>query len=557
MQSHRNIPPRGTNTPSDAAFAWSPGDLPVRQGCLVHPLIDGRAAMLEMCKAFLSARDYILLAGWDMQADLLLVRGSDARAGDPGSLEQEQLLASLRAAGLDDEAIGLWGSGALRVTDVLGFAARRGARVGVLLWDAFHLGSHLTNDPRTESEALAAVGVDCLLDDSSRHIRHITQSLHQKCAVVDGRVAFVGGVDLTAQMGGDYDRWDTHTHPCSNPERASHAQAPAHPWHDVHTRIEGPVVADVQLNIVQRWVDVAQRHGGPDWPRRLPLTPPAAIADGHPAQVVRTIPPHTYRFAPLGIATIRETFHRAFARARRYIYIENQYLWPEVFLGLDRLAWGGPSPEMAQVLGELAAALRRGVHVAIVLPDHPNCGRRFSDGGIAWLRHQAPAASQAGLLHVYTLGNDEANARTGAVHYRPVYVHGKVTIIDDEWWMAGSANLNSRGLVSDAELNIAIADPATARGLRLGLWTEHLHLESRVRDAIADPLHGLAYLDTSAARNLEHVVRGEPLDGHVLPYLSAQDPRAQRTRVHPEHGWLDALPTGAGALAPAYAGRYL
>src|SRR5262249_16388499 len=150
-----------------------------------------------------------------------------------------------------------------RVVDVLGFAARRGVRVGVLLWDAFHIANHLINDPTRQRELLAAAGVECLLDDSSRRITHFSQSLHQKCAVVDGRVAFAGGIDLTVQYGGDYDRWDTHQHPCSSPERVSSRSAAAHPWHDVHTKLYGPIVADVLSNIAQRWTEVARRHGAP------------------------------------------------------------------------------------------------------------------------------------------------------------------------------------------------------------------------------------------------------------------------------------------------------
>src|SRR5262249_4156869 len=266
---------QGSGVP-EAAW-WAVGDTPPRIGCLVEPLIDGRAAMYAMCRAFLSAKQYILLAGWDIAADLPLVRGSDLRLGSDDSPQQRSLVAYLREAGMDDEALALWNAGKVRVVDVLGFAARRGVRVGVLLWEGFHLGSHLVNDPARQRELLAAAGVDCLLDDSSRRITHIAQSLHQKCAVIDGRVAFAGGIDLTVQYGADYDRWDPHQHPCSSPDRTSSPSAAAHPWHDVHTKIYGPIVADVLANITQRWSEVAARSDGPDWPARLPLVPTAPV----------------------------------------------------------------------------------------------------------------------------------------------------------------------------------------------------------------------------------------------------------------------------------------
>src|SRR5262249_48393102 len=87
---------------------WAVGDTPPRTGCLVEPLIDGRAAMYAMCRAFLSAKQYILLAGWDIAADLPLVRGGDLRLGSDDSPQQRSLVAYLREGGMDDEALALW-----------------------------------------------------------------------------------------------------------------------------------------------------------------------------------------------------------------------------------------------------------------------------------------------------------------------------------------------------------------------------------------------------------------------------------------------------------------
>lgn len=543
---------------------WAEGDFPVREGCRITPLVDGHAAMLAMCRAFLAARHSILLAAWDIRSDLPMVRGEDVHVGAAGSREQRALLDDLRAAGLDDAALAFWDKGNLRVMDVLGFAASRGVRVGVLLWDALEVGSHLTNDPTHERALLTSVGVDVLLDDSSRHVRHIAEALHQKCSVVDGRVAFVGGVDLTRAAEGDYDRWDTHGHLCDSPERSSTRSAASHPWHDVHVQLEGPVVIDVADNIAQRWDDTARRHGVAAWP--LPVAASAATlpqpstarssVPGVPAQIVRTIPPDTYAFAPEGIASILQVYRNALARAQQFIYLESQYLWQHVFLGVDSARWGSHSPQMTQLLDELAGALRRGVHVGLVVPDHPNAGRRFTDDGIAFVRERAGQA--ASRLHAFTLGNDETvPSAPGGIVYRPVYVHAKVAIVDDAFWTAGSANLNSRGMHSDAELNVAVLDGATARDLRTTLWTEHIHPSEAERAQLSDPLAGLALLDSRARENAQRVRSRQRLVGHVLPYVTAAEARSLGLPVHPEHGWLDNLEGGAGALPEHYAHRYL
>ena len=546
-------------TPATTASWWAAGDYPVRPGTVVEPLVDGRAAFFAMTVAFLTARSYILIAAWDIYAALPLVRGGDQRIGDQDPVERDRFVQVLRQEGLDDEAIALWQADQLRVVDVLGFAARRGVRVGVLLWDAMHGIGHITNNPVQQRDELRAVGVDCVLDDSSRAVTHLMEALHQKCSVVDGRVAFVGGIDLTREVSGDYDRWDTHQHPCASVERLTQRAPAMHPWHDVHTRITGPAVADVRHNIVQRWADVAARRNAPAeerWPSALPDDTPQPLPDGHDAQIARTIPPKTYAFAPNGIDDIKQLYLNALMRARRFVYFENQYLWPEAFLGLDNLRWGSRSPDMQEVLDAMMVALDRGVSLAITLPDHPNCGRKFTDGAVEELRARARSASAADRLHVFTLGNSETDdTMLGGAFYRPVYTHAKVAIVDDEWWTVGSANLNSRGMHSDAEINVAVADPAGARELRLRLWNEHLH--SAPRDALADPLVGLAALDAAAAANFQHVQAREQLAGHLLPYLTASDGQRLGVPVSGEHGWLDNLPGGAGAHKPEHAGKYI
>lgn len=555
--------PQQATQPAEPAWEratafWAAGDFPPREGVSVEPLIDGRSAMLAMCRAFLTASSYILLAGWDICADLELVRGEDARVGSDGSPEQDAFLAGLRAEGFPVEALTLWENGRLQVRDVLGLAARRGVRVGVLLWDPPGFGVHVTNNTKKQRAELADVGVDCLLDTSSRKLTHLLEALHQKCAVVDGRVAFAGGVDLTLQANGDYDRWDTHTHLPESPERGSARTASMHPWHDAHIRIQGPAVADVQRNIVQRWSAMVARSGGALWPLELAPVSNDPRAGGVPVQIVRTIPPDTYKFAPGGINSIYQVYLRAAGAARRFIYLESQYFWPEVYRGLDTLFWGKQSREMTAFIAALGAALNRGVTVTLLLPDHPNCGRRYTDAGVTALRQLAPDAVEAGLLHVYTLGASQADAEApGGMLYRPVYVHAKVGIVDDLWMTIGSANLNNRGFINDAELNVAVVDAHVAANLRTALWAEHTQASPNQVAALRDVEEGLATLRRQAQENFARVGRREHLAGHVLPYMTHAEAGQRGVDSHPEHGWLDSIEGGLGATPEVYRNRYL
>src|SRR5205085_9856691 len=110
------------------------------------------------------------------------------------------------------------------------------------------------------------------------------------------------------------------------------------------------------------------------------------------------------------------------------------------------------------------------------LPDHPNVGRAHTDASIIRLREAAPEAIAQGRFHVFCLGS--STGQEDGEHYRPIYVHSKVAIIDDIWTTVGSANLNKRSMHDDAEMNVSTLDAELAQGLRLMLWAEHLGLLS-------------------------------------------------------------------------------
>lgn len=93
---------------------------------------------------------------------------------------------------------------------------------------------------------------------------------------------------------------------------------------------------------------------------------------------------------------------------------------------------------------------------------------------------------------------------------RPVYVHAKIGVVDDEWLTIGSANLNDHSLFNDTEVNLVVRDPETARAARLRLWREHLERD----DVDGDP----------------HIV----VDEHWRPLAQAQLSRRGRREPH-EH----------------------
>ena len=89
---------------------------------------------------------------------------------------------------------------------------------------------------RVRDEIIRGTRVRCALDSKERPMH----CHHEKIVIVDGEVAFVGGIDLTS-LGGD--RFDSSEHPMRG--RIG--------WHDVATRLRGPAVADVAAHFASRW----------------------------------------------------------------------------------------------------------------------------------------------------------------------------------------------------------------------------------------------------------------------------------------------------------------
>src|SRR4029077_15162957 len=136
-----------------------------------------------------------------------------------------------------------------------------------------------------------------------------------------------------------------------------------------------------------------------------------------------------------------------------FIYLENQFLW---------------SPEIASILAEkIAHPPTPDFRLLIVLPAKPNTGVDDTRGVLGELLE---ADADRGRVFASTL-----YARSGP-RADPVYVHAKLTVIDDAWLTIGSANLNEHSLFNDTEMNIVTHDPALARETRLRLWSEHLEL---------------------------------------------------------------------------------
>ena len=427
---------------------WTPRR-PVRSGNRVEVLVDGHEVLPAIASAISSARKSVHLAGWCASPDFRLTR-------EPGSPTLRELLAS---------------------------AASR-VPVRVLLW----AGPPVPMFEPTRKRVLAAQreftrgsAVRCEIDARERTLH----CHHEKIVVVDDEVAFVGGMDLTAVEG---DRHDTAEHPPREPLG----------WHDIGTRLHGPIVADVADHFRLRWQEIAGEQ--------LPPATPPPPAGSSSAQLVRTIPERTYDFSPRGEFSLLDSYLRALRSATDLVYVENQFLW---------------SPEITEVLiSKLRNPPNPDFRVVLVLPRKPSNGADTTRG-------------QLGRMLDADDGNHRLVAATLSSHdgvtSSSVYVHAKLAIVDDRWLSIGSANLNEHSLFNDTEVNVVTDDAEVARDTRLRLWSEHLQrpipevsgpaheiVDGLWRPSVADPgkhrLTGLPGVSRRAGR-LQGPLRGLLVDG--------------------------------------------
>jgi phosphatidylserine/phosphatidylglycerophosphate/cardiolipin synthase-like enzyme len=422
--------------PPPGRSLWAAADPPPRAGGALEVLVDGGEALPRIAAALAGARSHVHIAGWHVTPEFGLTR--DDRAG--------------------------------RLRDLLGELSER-VEVRVLLWAgapvrAFTPARAAVRGVR--DELIRGTRVQCALDSHERPMH----CHHEKLVIVDGEVAFVGGIDLTS-LGGD--RFDTSDHPMRG--RLG--------WHDASSCVRGPAVGDVAAHFAARWREVTD-----DQVEDTP--PPPAAAGGVELQVVRTVPERVYEFLPQGDFRIVEAYTRALRSARKLVYLESQFLW---------------SPQVVDILAsKLRAPPSDEFRIVVLLPARPNNGADTTRGQLGVL---ADADDGNARFLATTI-----SARSGGLA-GPLYVHAKIGIVDDAWLTVGSANLNEHSFFNDTEMNVVTCDPAVARETRLGLWAEHL--ERSVEEVSGEPARVVDELwRPIAGEQLERRRRGEPLTHRLL-----------------------------------------
>jgi phosphatidylserine/phosphatidylglycerophosphate/cardiolipin synthase-like enzyme/uncharacterized membrane protein YdjX (TVP38/TMEM64 family) len=442
-------------------------------------LIDGDAYFRAFRAAALHARDRIMILGWDFDSRIrmLIDREPD---GFPDRLGEFLHALLIR---------------------------RRQLHIHVLTWD-FHMIYWKEREWWLPSKLVAHRRLHFHKDGA----HPVGASHHQKVVVIDDALAFVGGLDF-AQC-----RWDTSRHLATHPDRLLfNDDAPCRPFHDVQLMVSGPVASALGELACDRWRTATGRT--------IPLCSQAASGDLWPSgftpdlndvrvAVARTAPALGERPT---VNEVEALFLDSLNKARRYVYIETQYLTSRT------------------VADSLIARLQDPKGPEIVMVLHPS-----SDG---WLEQHTMDVLRGRVLerlraadrfHRLNLNYPKVPDLRGQC----ISMHSKVCIIDDDFVRVGSANLSNRSMGFDTECDLAIeaaGDPAIRQsiaGFRHRLLAEHLgiHPEAVARELEKDGsligaverLRGgtrtLAYFDGTVSADVNEVVPDEAFIDPSRPY---------------------------------------
>jgi phosphatidylserine/phosphatidylglycerophosphate/cardiolipin synthase-like enzyme len=310
-------------------------------------------------------------------------------------------------------------------------------------------------------------------------------SHHQKFVVVDGVLAFLGGMDVCEA------RWDDRRHLAVNPLRVSHGK-PVKPYHDVQAYLAGGTAPRALQDLFQeRW----KRSGGPPLclavdPRsalRLRLRGAHALGSGRVA-FSRTDP----RADGSSVREVERLFVEAIDAADVLIYVETQYFSSRrIHEALTRRMQADDRSrlEIVILVNERAEALKEELAV----------GLRQAQ----ILKRLRRVAGETG----HALGLYYSQCAGAHATFRATYIHSKLMVVDDRFLTVGSANLTNRSMGLDSELHVSWeTSPSTRereeaiRRIRTSLLAEHCGWsEAEARERLG-PARGLvARLDAISA----------------------------------------------------------
>jgi cardiolipin synthase len=355
--------------------------------------------------------DLKALAAMEEQATgVPLIAGNKVTLLFDGPATMREMMASARAATssinletyiFDQDKVGA------EFADLLIEKQRQGVQVNIMVDAVGNLATPATFFDRMRQAGIRVIVFNPVNPAKAKGKWEVNNRDHRKLMVVDGRIAFTGGINISSTYANSSLFRSRH-----KPDEVDESKVG---WRDTHIKIEGPAVAPLQWSFVNLWV---QQEGG-ELSRAEYFPALAPVGD----KILRVLATN-----PDGDFEIYKSLVVAMSEAKKSIHLTAAYFVPD-----------------QQIVDALVGAARRGVDVRLVLPgvsDHSMiryAGQAFYDqllkGGVK-------------------------------IHELQIAVlHAKTAVIDGAWSTIGSANIDRRSFIHNYELNVVVIDPAFGRDM--------------------------------------------------------------------------------------------
>jgi phosphatidylserine/phosphatidylglycerophosphate/cardiolipin synthase-like enzyme len=491
--------------------------------------IDGEETFKLMYEKFIQAKSCIYIANYDLDPRLRFVRGEE-EPSKLNSASNNLIRSPCRVDGSTDPQEQKFAEEdeIYPLQDLLIEKAKQGVEIKIIVWqprlelrivpgaDERGLGGR-TKEVEMMNQLAKSNGTEQnLIVRIDNTAPTLTSGHHDKIIVIDNQIGFCGGLDLS------HGKWDTSHHDFDNPLR----DVNAHPWHDVHAMVKGPIVWDLIYHFHQRWVysmtkDINHVRG-----IEIKSSFSNQSDDGNTSIVALRTWNKLNRNGGI-IAWYAEMFRRA----KESIYIENQFPFE--------------NKSITQLLLKRLKDVPN-LKVIVVGPINPNLpgfiGSIIAKASINDIDKNLEVLRKVGEGRVKTyclISQDDSVVE----QRKQIYVHSKVMIVDDKWITIGSANMDRDGFRDSSELDLGMLAPGLARNLRVKLWHEHLrgyenniivdnkNTDNNGLDSFDD---GFLVWEKLADDNGKKVLKNEAIIGHVYyhnfeemkfppPYHGAKD----------------------------------
>ena len=232
-----------------------------KKGNSAHWFSDGEEYFKDLSKNLMQAKETIFITDWWLSPEVWLVRPVPTQTYMAMAFQKKDKKESPPYS---------------RLMDILYQCALKGVKVYVLVYAECSLA--LTLNSSHSQHALESLHPNIQVERHPVNCTDLLWSHHEKLVIIDQIIGYVGGLDLC------WGRWDTHDHPIfeeknvkdeynfpgidySNARIRDFDKVEKYleesckresfevrmPWHDVHSRLIGPVVADIARHFVERW----------------------------------------------------------------------------------------------------------------------------------------------------------------------------------------------------------------------------------------------------------------------------------------------------------------